>query len=322
MFFSIFAAMPEILPRPEVIITHESDLDGLVAGVLLQRLARKLFGCNVPLEAYHYNAWRQRELREQSAWITDLNFEARLDKPNWVVIDHHVTEGGPKYCHLIHDVNKSAGLLCYELCRQHDLASPALDRLVHLNNVADLFLEDDPDFVVASDYANLVKIYQFWNLHALLAGQIERLLDHPLLEVMDVKRRIEDPLGFSWSKDNVTEISPTVGFVDTVIGNNNLIVHQLLERKATKYAVLVTLFRRTNNVIIASFRSRNGEALKIAEKFQGGGHANACGATLPRSTKTIPDAINYLRQVLNPSPRETAFNNIESLFSAIDLPAR
>jgi hypothetical protein len=27
------------LPRPDVIITHESDLDGLVAGVLLQRLA-------------------------------------------------------------------------------------------------------------------------------------------------------------------------------------------------------------------------------------------------------------------------------------------
>jgi len=27
-----------------------------------------------------------------------------------------------------------------------------------------LFLEDDPDFMLASDYANLVKIYQFWNL--------------------------------------------------------------------------------------------------------------------------------------------------------------
>ena len=34
-----FRAMPEVLPQPEVIITHESDLDGLIAGVLLQRLA-------------------------------------------------------------------------------------------------------------------------------------------------------------------------------------------------------------------------------------------------------------------------------------------
>ena len=27
----------DVLPKPEVILTHESDLDGLVAGVLLQR---------------------------------------------------------------------------------------------------------------------------------------------------------------------------------------------------------------------------------------------------------------------------------------------
>jgi len=267
--------MPEVLPQPEVIITHESDLDGLIAGVLLQRLARKLFNFDPPLEAYHYNAWRQRDVREKSAWITDLTFEQRLDKANWVIVDHHMTEAIPKAARLIHDVNKSAGLLCYELCREHGISSPALDRLVHLNNVADLFLEDDPDFVIASDYANLVKNYQFWNLHALIGGRIEELLNNPLLRVMEVKRNIEDPLGFAWSKENITEISPMVGFVDTVIGSNNLIVHQLLEQKATRYAVLVTLFRRSNNVIIASFRSRNGEALKIAERFQGGGHVNA-----------------------------------------------
>src|SRR5204863_8715602 len=159
------------------------------------------------------------------------------------------------------DVNKSAGLLCYELCQQHGLGSPALDRLVHLNNVADLFLEDDPDFVLANDYANLVKIYQFWNLHSLLGGQIEKLLDHPLLEVMEVKRRIENPLGLAWSKENVTEISPAIGFVDTVIGNNNLIVHQLLEQQATTYPVLLTLFRRANGVIIGSLGGCNGGGL-------------------------------------------------------------
>jgi len=316
--------MPEVLPQPEVIITHESDLDGLIAGVLLQRLARKLFNFDPPLEAYHYNAWRQRDVREKSAWITDLTFEQRLDKANWVIVDHHMTEAIPKAARLIHDVNKSAGLLCYELCRENGISSPALDRLVHLNNVADLFLEDDPDFVIASDYANLVKNYQFWNLHALIGGRIEELLNNPLLRVMEVKRNIEDPLGFAWSKENITEISPMVGFVDTVIGSNNLIVHQLLEQKATRYAVLVTLFRRSNNVIIASFRSRNGEALKIAERFQGGGHVNACGATLPRSVKSIPDAINYLRQVLNPPARQpqTSLNNLENLFAALDAPSQ
>ena len=217
---------------------------------------------------------------------------------------------------LVHDINKSAGLLCYELCREQGLATPALDRLVHLNNVADLFLEEDPDFAVAGDYASLVKIYGFWNLHALINGEIEKLLDHPLLEVMAVKRRIEDPLGFEWSRNNITELNATVGYVDTVVGSSNQIVHQLLESGASKYPVLVTLFRRGMSVI-ASFRSRNGEAIKVAEKFQGGGHANASGALLPKSVRSIPDGIDYLRRVLNPT-RESALNSLESAFAAIE----
>jgi hypothetical protein len=188
---------------------------------------------------------------------------------------------------------------------------------VHLNNVADLFLEDDPDFDLANDYANLVKIYQFWNLHALLGGQIEKMLNHPLLEVMEVKRRVENPLGFEWSKVNVTEITPSAGFVETVIGNTNLIVHQLLEQQATRFPVLVTLFRKSNNLVIASFRSRNGEALKVAEKFQGGGHANASGALMPKSVRTIPDAVAYLRQILAPK-KEAPLNSLENIFAEID----
>lgn len=313
--------MTNFLSKPDVILTHESDLDGLVAGVLLQRLARKLFQTDVRLEACHYHYWKQRELREKSAWVTDLAFEARLDKPNWVIVDHHATEVAPKNATFVHDVNKSAGLLCYELCKEQGLGSPELDRLVHLNNVSDLFLEDDPDFVIANDYASLVKIYQFWNLHTLLKGEIEKLLDHPLLEVMEVKRRVENPLGFDWSKSNITEISPAVGYVETVVGNNNLIVHQLLERQATRFPVLVTLIRRANNTIIASFRSRNGEALKVAEKLQGGGHANASGATMPKAVRTINDAIFYLRQVLNPK-KDEPLNSLENLFASIEMPQK
>src|SRR4051794_24196262 len=100
--------MTNYLPRPQVIITHESDLDGLVAGVLLHGLARKLFDTDVRLEAHHYNFWKQRELREKSAWVTDFVFEQRLDRPNWAIIDHHATESGAKNALFIHDINKSA----------------------------------------------------------------------------------------------------------------------------------------------------------------------------------------------------------------------
>ncbi len=306
------------LPKPEVILTHESDLDGFVSGVLLQRLAKKLFGENIRLEAYHYNYWKTRELREKSAWVSDFTFEPRMDKPGWLIVDHHTAPAEAKSARLIHDTQKSAGLLAYDLCCQHGLGSPALERLVHLNNVSDLFLENDPDFALACDYASLVKTYQFWNLHTLIGHDLEKLVDHPLLEVMAVKRRVEDPIGFEWSKQEITELSPTVGLVDTVIGNTNLIVHQLLERKATKYPVLVTLFKRANNLVIASFRSRNGEALKIAEKLQGGGHANAAGALLPKSVKNIPDAIDFIRGVLNPKVA-APLNAMSGLLDALEL---
>lgn len=306
------------LPKPEVIITHESDLDGFLSGLLLQRLAKHLFGEVVRLEAYHYNFWKQRDLRENSAWVTDFTFEARMDKPSWVVIDHHVTDMVPKNAHLIHDVAKSAGKLCYELCQAHNLSSPVLDRLVHLNDVADLFLETDPEFTLAGDYANLVKCYQFWNLHTVLDGDLEKLLDNPLLEVMAVKRRVEDPIGLEWSRRHIVELSPTVAFVDTVIGSSNQIVHQLLESGATKYPVLMTLFRRSN-AIFASFRSRRGEALQIAMKFQGGGHANAAGAILPKSVRTIEDGIDFVQKALNPKPVQGSnLNSLESLFAGIE----
>ncbi len=309
----------DVLPKPELIFTHESDLDGFVSGILLQRLAKKLFGFEPRIEAHHYNSWKVRELREKAAWACDFTFETRTDKPNWLVVDHHATEVVPKNARLIHDATKSASLICYELCQEQGLfGSPELDRLVHLSNVADLFLEDEPDFVIANDYANLVKTYQFWNLHALIDGNLESLLDHPLLEVMAVKRRVEDPLGLAWSKNNVREITPTLGYVDTVLGNTNLIVHQILEQKTTPYPVLMTLFRKANGAVVVSFRSKNEEALPIAVKLQGGGHANACGATLPRSIKTIPDAIEYLKQVLNPPAKPSnTLNSLEGLFAGI-----
>ncbi|HAM72485.1 MAG TPA: phosphoesterase [Verrucomicrobiales bacterium] len=307
------------LPRPSVIFTHESDLDGLVSGVLLQRLARKLFNVTVPLEAYHYHAWKQREPREHCAWVTDLAFEPRLDKPGWLFVDHHATESMPRYARIVFDTEKSAGLLSYELCKAQGLGSPQLDRLVHLNNLADLFLDEDPDFATATDYASLVKVYQFWNLHRLVNGEIERLLDHPLLEVMATKRRVEDPIGYEWSRPNVVALSPEVGYVDTVIGNTNLIVNRLLEEKATPHPVLLSLFRRGTVVMVASLRSRNGEALKVAERLKGGGHANAAGAVMPKSIKTIPQAVDYLRQVLNPAPAKPApLNDLNSLFEAVD----
>ncbi|MCC7376862.1 MAG: DHH family phosphoesterase [Verrucomicrobiales bacterium] len=296
----------EALTQPDVILTHESDLDGFVAGHLLRRLARHLFQAEVRLEAWNTQAWRQRPLKEKSAWVCDFSFEARLDRPGWLVIDHHPTDLSPKSARLIHNPEKSAALLCYDLCRAHGLHSPALDRMVQLTDIGDLFLESHTDFILAQDYAGLVKTYQFWNLSKLIDGDVERLLDHPLLAVIRAKREVEDPLGLAWSRQRITEVAPGVACVDVAVGNANLIVHALLGELGAPYRVLATLVKKATTGVVVSLRSRDGEALPIAQKLQGGGHPNAAGATLPRSIQSIPDAVDYLRRVLNPQPVQLA----------------
>jgi oligoribonuclease NrnB/cAMP/cGMP phosphodiesterase (DHH superfamily) len=304
------------LIKPDIIYTHESDLDGLVSGLLLQRLADVLFGGKPRLLAFHNQSWKQRSFQERTAWVSDMSFEPRLDRAGWLVVDHHPTDTVPKFAQLIHDVNKSASLLVYELCQNNGLSSPVLDRLVKLSNVADLFLPDDPEFVLATDYANLVKIYGFWNLIELIQGDLEKLFEHPLLEVMAVKRRIENPLGYEWSKSRVTRIAPNVGYVETVVGNVNLIVHQMLDERTTPFAVLLTLHRKGNGVMVVSLRSRSGDALKTAERLHGGGHPNAAGATLPRSVQSVADAIEYLKQTLDPFQDEPGLSSLEEAFAA------
>jgi hypothetical protein len=131
---------------------------------------------------------------------------------------------------------------------------------------------------------------------------------------------VEDPLGFEWSKRDIQEITPKIGYVDTVVGNVNLIVHQLLDTPALPYDVLLTLFRKANNTIVVSLRSRNNEARKVAEKLQGGGHPNAAGATLPKSVRSVPDALDYLRFVLNPqAKKDQPLNSLENLFDSLEV---
>ncbi len=311
----------DLLPQPQVILTHESDLDGFVAGILLQGLAKKLFGVTPRLESFHNHHWKQRALPEKSAWVSDFNFEPRLDRQNWVIFDHHAKEGSPSKARLFHDPGLSAGAIVYGRCREEGLATPVLDRLVHLSNIADLFLDQDPEFLLALDYASLIKVYGFWPIHELCGGDLEKLFNHPLLEVMLVKRRVEDPLGLEWSRQQIKEVSPTVGFVNTIVGNTNLIVHQLLQDQASPYKVLLTLYKKSANTMVVSLRSRGGEALQAAEKLHGGGHPNAAGATLPKSVQNATDALVYLRQILNPKVTQppASLNSLEGAFSALNL---
>ena len=289
------------LPQPQVVITHESDLDGFVSGHLLQRLANHLFDQQTLLQAWNYTNFERRPLRENCAWVCDLNFSKRMDRDNWLIVDHHQTDVDPQRARLILDHSKSASLLCYELCKEHGLGNEKLDRLVHFTNVGDLFLTDDPHFTESIDYGSLIKQYMFWNIAKLIEGDLESLVDHPLIEVIATRRRIENPIGYEYAKAHITPLSDTVAMIESPIGDTNAVVHQMLTEEITPQPVILTAVTRNRSVSV-SLRSRNGEALPVAKLLQGGGHPNACGATLPQTVQRIPDAVDYLKKTLNPNP--------------------
>ena len=297
------------LPQPQVVITHESDLDGFVSGHLLQRLANHLFDQQTLLQAWNYTNFERRPLRENCAWVCDLNFSKRMDRDNWLIVDHHQTDVDPQRARLILDHSKSASLLCYELCKEHGLGNEKLDRLVHFTNVGDLFLTDDPHFTEAIDYGSLIKQYMFWNIAKLIEGDLESLIDHPLIEVIATRRRIENPIGYEYAKAHITPLSDTVAMIESPIGDTNAVVHQMLTEEATPHPVILTAVTRNRSVSV-SVRSRNGEALPVAKLLQGGGHPNACGATLPQTVQRIPDAVEYLKKTLNPKPGGDGFGSL------------
>jgi len=309
------------LPKPEIIVTHDGDLDGLLSGMLLQKLSATLYGEEVRLLGYQTHAWHSRCLRENSAWVSDLAFEERMDRINWVIVDHHITNTKPTKARLVHDESKSACMLAYGLCKEHGMESESLDRLVHLANVGDLFLQDDPEFELANDHGSLVKTYGFWNMYSIVDGDPGQLLNHPLLEVMRVKREVEDPMGLRWSRQNIQEITPEVGLVKTVVGNYNVILNKLLREGSQPYKILLTLNRIGNNQFMVSLRSSEGGALRVAQQLQGGGHANAAGAALPKSVQRVADAVDYLKTALNPltHAQEIVPDNLESLFESAKI---
>jgi nanoRNase/pAp phosphatase (c-di-AMP/oligoRNAs hydrolase) len=83
--------------------------------------------------------------------------------------------------------------------------------------------------------------------------------------------------------------------------------------------VLLTLARKPGGQITASLRSRNGGALAVAERLQGGGHPDAAGATLPRTVRGIPDALDYLRRTLAPKSKvPTRMTGLAGLLETFD----
>ena len=55
----------------------------------------------------------------------------------------------------------------------------------------------------------------------------------------------------------------------------------------------------------------------VAKQLQGGGHPNASGASLPNTVQRIPDAVEYLKKVLNPELDGEGLGSLESALKGL-----
>lgn len=127
----LFAAFVESLPRDaRVLVFHDSDADGVTAGVVLQRALERLDFVRVLRKptSRERDAWSEanqsiiREADPQAVFVLDLGSRAEPMHPTarLCLIDHHRPEGVPPNGTLITaytwDPIPNTSLLVYDLC--------------------------------------------------------------------------------------------------------------------------------------------------------------------------------------------------------------
>ena len=278
---------------------------------------------HVPLEAYNYQNWKLREPRGAiTAWVCDLSFEPRLDTrragSSWTTMPPSSRAERPPVscCTTLRRSGRVESAMICAASKRTD--RPSLTGWSTSTTSPICTSTQTTNFRWPWITPNLVKTYHFWYLLALVEGKFEALFDHPLLEVMAVKRRVEDPLGYEWCAKNVVRLSPLAGYVPTIIGNNNIIAHQLLERKATPFGVMVTLFKKANNTVVASLRSRQARRWFWRRSCKGRRSPQCPSAyTLAALRRNqFDDAIRYLqKQVFDPAPaKDQPLNSLVQAF--------
>ena len=70
---------------------------------------------------------------------------------------------------------------------------------------------------------------------------------------------------------------------------------------------------------VTTKRVDGGMSVAAAKQLQGGGHPNACGATLPQSIQRIPDAVGYLKKTLNPKPGGDGLGNLGDALEGLEV---
>lgn len=279
--------------EPVVIYTHREDMDGLLSGILAQRLAYAKYGKVIPVAGLTYDDIRLVDPKN-TAWFCDLSLDGTKLSENVynTFFDHHNWKNPPAGTGFIEKDNEksAAGVVATVLNAEDHKMMDGLFELVLTVQAGDLHKIDDVRYETARDLQYLLEQVGFEAMWNSFADHPEKMLESPMLPAMRERRDLEDEEGFLQAKESLIK---TVwgGIVQFKIGDwtdiLNRISTEVLDNKTCAYISKVA------DGFEVRFISENGSAIKIATKLGGGGHPDASGAIL--NVVGYDDVVKFLQ---------------------------
>lgn len=269
--------------EPTVIYTHRDDLDGLLSGMLAQRLAFAIFGKSIPVRAISYGDIQLVDAKNP-AWFTDLcpEREELTTNPENSFFDHHHWDEMPTGPSYIEDSEEksAAGVVASVLESIAPQFMRGLTPVIDMVQAGDLHKIDDEQYGTARDLQYLFNLLGFDAMWYRFAMDPGALLTAPELPTLRERRTRDDLEGWNQCHESLKKTS--WGGVVTFTVGDWVTVMDRVSRELLGGKTVARLARKDDGFEVRVL-STDGSALKVAEALGGGGHPNAGGAMIPFS---------------------------------------
>jgi len=295
----------------DVIISH-ADADGIISASLLMKLKPRVSLFFSSSTFLHKTICKLLDFDVENLYILDISANKKtillssiFKKAIW--IDHHQWEELeiPKNVEVfVEEVESAAKVVAKVLKIENQLVDIANE--IDTNNVK----TDSAKFF--RDLVSAIK-WKYGKLQSLKFRQIAKILAFKGLEELEKSvenaKLIEEHL--NWLSSVTPEILEKVKEVD--INGKKVVIFETTKslpvyfiyekiKEVKSFDILCVFYRRVDMkrkipITKVEIRSINGDALKIARVFDGGGHKNASGATINRYL-SIEEFLEKIKEVV------------------------
>jgi SPP1 gp7 family putative phage head morphogenesis protein len=289
----------ESLKEPVAIYCHVDDMDGLLGGVSMQRLAWVIFGKVVPVIPMTYGNSKLINPKDP-CWTIDLDLHnhAIADNPDCFIVDHHIWEDVPAGSYWIDgtETMSAAGMACRLFNEAIESGCGVMTNvrgmmisknLYETVEVGDCWKDADPRFELSRDIQYFMTTIGFDAMWVRFANNIENILIAPELPYMHEKRVKDEMEQVANARQHLIPVS-WGSIVDSPAGS---FVATIIAKETNKP---VAYIKASGVGSCVCFKSSNGEAIKLSKSLGGGGHANSAGAYID-APKAV--AIKKLQEV-------------------------